>query len=369
MRVLLVSPFSDKLVGGIINWTKYIVSYYQTHSSEVELQLLNNENAIQVTEATSFIRRLRNGISNYIPVCRDFNKTIKDKPYDVIHISTSASLGLIRDLYLVNTARRKGIKTAVHMHFGRIPKILNSKGWERFFLMKLVKKAHRVIVMDKASLHALNELGLQNACFLPNPLSIDVERIIEQQGDLKRESRKIVFAGHVLETKGVFELVASCREINNVKLNILGKIPSFRLKEQLMIEAGEESEQWLSIPGNMPFNDVIKEMLTCSVFVLPSYSEGFPNVILESMACGCPIVSTTVGAIPEMLDYDSASACGLCVAPQDVNGLRVAIIRMLEDQKFAQYCADNAKKRVKQLYSMPIVWNQLVGIWKELTAM
>ena len=365
-RVLLVSPYSEKLVGGIINWTRYIVGYYHECGGDFELQLLNNENAVQVTEATGTIRRLINGISNYIPVCRKYVKSIKDTKYDIVHICTSASIGLIRDLYLVNAAKRRGVKTAVHMHFGRIPKIIDSRGWEYYLLMRLVKKTDRVVVMDNASLVALNALGLRNVSFLPNPLSADVESIIEQQRGLKRESRKIVFAGHVLETKGVFELVNACRGIKNIKLEILGKIPNDSIRKQLMIEAGEDSEQWLSIPGNMPFEDVIKEMLTCSVFVLPSYSEGFPNVILESMACGCPIVATNVGAIPEMLEIDSISACGLCVPPKDPNELRIAILRMLDDQLLASQCGENAKKRVTQSYSMYKVWNELVGIWKEL---
>ena len=44
-----------------------------------------------------------------------------------------------------------------------------------------------------------------------------------------------------------------------------------------------------------------KDYAQADLFVFPSYSEGFPNVILESMAAGCAIVTTNVGAIPQML--------------------------------------------------------------------
>ena len=108
--------------------------------------------------------------------------------------------------------------------------------------------------------------------------------------------------------------------------------------------------------------------MTCSVFVLPSHTEGFPNVILESMACGCPIVATPVGAIPEMLDADSEKPCGVIVPVNDSVQLRTAIERILDDPAYASLISDNARQKVNEEYSMPKVWNQLVGIWREVVS-
>lgn len=72
-------------------------------------------------------------------------------------------------------------------------------------------------------------------------------------------------------------------------------------------------------------------MLKCTVFVLPTYTEGFPNVVLESMACGCPIVATSVGAIPEMLD----GGAGIVIEPRNVEQLRDAVAWVLENPERA----------------------------------
>ena len=364
MKVLLVSPYGDNLVGGIINWTKYVVNYYRNNGNDIDLTLLYNENASQVMDDATSFSRFRVGISNYLPVVRQFKERIRSGHFDVAHICTSASFGLVRDLLVVRVARRRGVKVVAHMHLGRIPNVLKSKGWERFLLLRLFKRVDCIVVMDPASFDALKAYGLQNVRYVPNPLSEEVQRVIEGCRDIPKEKRKIIFAGHVLPTKGVEELVLACSQIENIELKLLGKVPDESYREHLFALAGNESDRWLSIPGNQPFDTVIAEMKSCGVFVLPSYTEGFPNVILESMACGTPIVATSVGAIPEMLNIDGKKPCGICVPKQNVEILRDAIVELLNDSKKAAELGDNACQRVKEQYAMPKVWGQLVDIWK-----
>ncbi len=365
MRVLLVSPFSDKLVGGIINWTKYIVNYHRGHHSDIDLTLLYNENASQVMDAATPLSRFRAGIVNYLPVVRQFIGKVSGDCFDVVHICTSASFGLIRDLIIVQVAKKRGVKTIAHMHFGRIPQVLKSKGWERTLLLRLFKTVDYVAVMDKASFDVLNAYGLHHVRYVPNPLSEEVKRVIEECGDIPKDPRKIVFAGHVLPTKGVEELVRACSQIENVKLKLLGKVPDESFRRHLFAIAGQEADKWLSIPGNRPFDTVIAEMKSCGAFVLPSYFEGFPNVILESMACGIPIVATSVGAIPEMLAIGTKEPCGICIEPKDVEALKMAILEILGKEEEAIRMAANAQRRVNEMYAMPKVWSQLVDLWHD----
>ena len=364
MRVLLVSPYGEKLVGGIATWTKYVVDYHREHGGDIDLRLLNNANPEQVLSGTNLFKRVQVGIKNYLPICREFKKRITREQFDVAHICSSASFGLFRDWCLVRDARKNGTRTCLHLHFGRIPSILKSKGWERFVLLQVLRRVDRIVVMDRASFLALKEAGFNSVCFLPNPLSSKVQQLVDDNRDAQRESRKIVFAGHVGVEKGVFELVKACHGISDVKLELLGKIVEKDAQDRLLDLAGKDSDGWLSIPGNKTQEEVIRAMMTCSVFVLPSHSEGFPNVILESMACGCPIVATPVGAIPEMLAIDSEKPCGICVPVNDVTSLQNAIVNMLDNTEQALTFGENARARVTEQYSMPKVWLQMADIWK-----
>ena len=168
-------------------------------------------------------------------------------------------------------------------------------------------------------------------------------------------------------TKGVFELVDACRKIPSVKVKLIGAV-SDDMRRQL--NAGREktaADNELQIVGQVPFEDVLKEMMSCSVFALPTYTEGFPNVILEGMACGCPIVTTPVGAIPEMLDINNVGGeCGVVVPVKNVEKLKEAIERLLDNSEYAEMLGARAKERVVAEYSIDSVWHKTIDIWRNV---
>ncbi len=366
MNVLLISPYGNHLNGGIAKWTEHIISYYNVIDGDVSLELLYNPKSKAGFATDSHFLRICNGVQNYYPLTKKFRKIIKNETFDVVHVCSSASFGLLKDLYIVKKAHKSGAKTIVHCHFGRIPEILKSTNWENKLFIRLLRIVDRIIVMDLRSFYALKNFGYEKVRYLPNPLAVSVQQLIEENKNIKRDLKKIVYAGHVVSTKGVFELVEACKQINDIELEIFGHIPNDSIKKQLEELSGNSSNSWLNIKGAKTLEEVIKAMINCSVFVLPSYSEGFPNVILEAMACSCPIVATPVGAIPEMLDIDGKSPCGICVPIKNVEALRQAIVYMLEHTSEAIKLGENARSRVNDMYAIPKVWEQLVGIWKEV---
>ena len=260
-------------------------------------------------------------------------------------------------------AKRRGVKSVIHCHFGRIPQIIQQKGWEWRLLRRVLSCANQVMVIDQASYDAIRSRGYYNVVNVPNPLSPDVVRMVAQADETNRIPRRILFAGHCIKTKGVFELVEACRQIPQIELRLVGAVMPEIKKELEEIAAGAS---WLKMSGNLSFEDVIREMLQCDVFVLPTYTEGFPNVILESMACGCPIVTTPVGAIPQMLEIGSNDPAGVCVPPRNVVALKYAIESLLNDSKRKEQLSIRAKTYVTAKYSLETVWAQMVAAWQQM---
>lgn len=366
INILICTPF--KGTGGISNWSHHLKNFYGFHTSTYTLYFFELNRSKQIIKSDSFLKRLVRGTIDYLQLYLSYRKELEKKDVQLIHLVSSASLGLIKDLLFISFARKKRLKTVIHFRFGRIPVILKSKNWEYKLLMRVIKKCDKVIVIDQSSYDSLLTHGVKNLSLLPNPLSERTINLISKI-KVKREVTKIVFAGHMVETKGVIELIKACENLakkHDLKLSMNGLL-SENMKEKISVLFDRQIPVWLSLNGNQPYEIVLKEMLSAGVFVLPTYTEGFPNVILESMACACPIVSTPVGAIPEMLDVDSDKDLGLLVPIQNIDLLEKAIERMLVDRFFANECAQNAKVKVYKEYTMEKVSVKLENIWEEVT--
>ena len=360
MKVLLVSPYGG-VPGGISRWTEHVIKYYSQYGvQDCELDLVPMGRNRFVNINSPILYRLWTAFKDYRLILKKYGHQLRQKKYDVMHFTSSASLSLIKDLYIIRQARRRGVKSVAHFRFGRIPELSQVRNWEWKLLVKVVKAADQVIVIDKASYDALRANGFENICLLPNPVAPSVVDIATANANIQRIPRSLLFVGHVVKTKGVFELLEACSKIENINLQLIGHITP---DMQLQIENQYKDAPWLTVCGEKPYDEVVKEMCQCDVFVLPTYTEGFPNVILESMACGCAIVTTPVGAIPEMLEEEEGRPYGIMVEPRNVDQLREAIEKMLSDEEFKAACRENVQKRVNERYNMQSVWRQMVDIW------
>lgn len=369
MKILFCTPYletSEVVFGGIGMWARNILNYYQTLKSDVEVTPVSYDRKYRVCDKSTVIDRLVYGIRDYFSAINETHKLLKSQQYDVLHLCTSAHLSLFKDLFVLKMAKFYGTKAIVHFHFGRIPELIQRRNWEYRILRKVCKAADNVIVMDKRTFDALKLTGMSNVNYLPNPLSLDIiQKVDTMERNVKRIPGKLVFVGHVIKTKGTIELVEACKLFDDIELHVIGSGDDEIIDEMIKIASSKDNEHWLKMRGEIPHNEVLLEMMSASVFVFPSYTEGFPNVILEAMACGCPIVATTVGAIPEMLDIEHGYNYGICVAPQNTQAFADGVKQMLSDPGYAAQCAERAKNRVNELYAMPVVWKQLTQIWRD----
>lgn len=138
----------------------------------------------------------------------------------------------------------------------------------------------------------------------------------------------VLFVGRLDAAKGIFELLdafgslASCRP--NLCLTYVGDGPG---AEQLRSKAiGLGLQDRVSLVGSCSSQKVARWLAAANVLALPSYREGYPNVVIEALSCGRPVIATDVGGIPELVDESS----GILVAPRDSQALAAAIQTAME---------------------------------------
>jgi len=174
------------------------------------------------------------------------------------------------------------------------------------------------------------------------------------------------FAARMEELKGPMVLMeafaAAHQQFGDISLNIAGD-GSQRQKIAARAKA-------LDVASRYRYHGVYTHPEECrgfmeslDVFVMPSFTEGTPNSVVEAMACGKPIIASEVGGIPDMIGDDS----GILVPPGDVSALTEAILRLARDSALRQTMGAAAKQRYQKLFSPNVVVPLMVETYRRIT--
>lgn len=354
VRVLVVAPWPPP-GGGIATWCVMLQNYSQTQES-AHLEFVSTSHAGMKVAGRGLRDRVwRQGIG-MIGVLRIVLSRLRCHSLDIVHVTCTGQLSIVRDAAVLVMARMFRVPTIYHMRFGRIPDIASRGTLEWGALGCVLRLATRVLVIDQHTESVIRRrLPSVTVQRVPNPVDIDA---LSHPGRL---GQVVVFAGWVTAAKGVEELLQSW-------VRLASDRPTWRLELVGPVEDGylRQLKSTYSLPrvtfcGELSHSETLDRILHAGVFVLPSYTEGFPNVILEAMACARPVVATSVGAIPEML----RDGAGILVAPGNVDELTRGLASAIDDSVSSADLGTRARERVLREYSLPRVFGDYVSIWQQ----
>lgn len=228
--------------------------------------------------------------------------------------------------------------------------------------MRCYEIADRIIAVSEYSADDLSSRGADRAKISVVPNGVDTNRLHPGPSSISFEyDPALLYVGPLEERKGIKYLIKSMPQIveeyPNAGLIIVGggkKNDLENLTEQMDINHAVEFKGFIK-------EDVLADYYKSSdVFVFPSYLEGFGMVLIEAMACGLPVVSTTATAIPEVV-----GDAGILVPPKSVDPLSNAVLKVLEESSNSEV-SETSLERVESNFSWTAACQKLLEAYSDV---
>jgi glycosyltransferase involved in cell wall biosynthesis len=145
----------------------------------------------------------------------------------------------------------------------------------------------------------------------------------------------------------LLEALAKVRTERHAELVIVGRPRGDSLVPATIERLGLEGA--VTLAGVVPAERLVELYAEAEVAVVPSLYEGFSLPAIEAMACGVPLVSTTGGALPEVVGRHGDTA--LLVPPGDPGELAAALVRALDDHRLRARMGEAGRRRVLERFS------------------
>jgi teichuronic acid biosynthesis glycosyltransferase TuaC len=152
----------------------------------------------------------------------------------------------------------------------------------------------------------------------------------------------ILFVGRLDTAKGIEELLEAFASLAsrrpNLRLAFVGDGPG---GEHLHSKSKHLAlEDRITLNGACSSQKVAQWLAAANVLALPSYNEGYPNVVIEALSCGRPVIATNVGGILELVNEES----GILIAPKDSRALATAIEKAM-DRRWGEHSISEQFRR------------------------
>lgn len=286
--------------------------------------------------------------------------------YDIVHIHTSEPPSTIRKMPFWGIAKLWRKKIVVHFHSFSSETTVRSKF--AFLYRYILGGADRVVVLSEYWKHeVLKVIPSAKVTVIYNPCWGHVTEpsagFADHDGLMPRE-HSILYAGTINQRKGYADMVRAFAKIagRHKDWQIVfagnGEIESGKtLAEELGIS---DQTLWLGWVSGTDKDRTFRESM---VFCLPSYAEGFPMSVLDAWSYGLPVITTSVGGIPDVaIDGENM----LLFEPGDVDGLTKCMERMITDKELRNKIRRASLEFARTTFNIDTVNRQIGKLYSEI---
>lgn len=287
---------------------------------------------------------------------------------DIVH---SRNWGAIE---AIAAARVSGVRAVVHSEHGLESSTYRRQPWRRNMIRRLCFAwADRVFAVSQAlRAYYARQLWVRENRIGVIPNGVDTE-LFRPQPDVRLAARQKLGVGSdtlVVGTVGRLDPIKDHRTL----FQAMELLVSFGFPVQLVIVGDGLERKALQIDvrarpllaGRTVFvggtNDVVSQLNSFDIFVLPSLAEGMSNALLEAMSVGLPCIATRVGGNPELVEGGSS---GLLFGAGDAGMLATQLKSVALDRLYRRHLGSNARKRVEDCFSLHRMLSNYTQLYEE----
>lgn len=276
--------------------------------------------------------------------------------FNVLHIHTPSRIG--RSLALMG--RLCGFR--VVFKFPSVQMLEGLSRTEEFSWRLVLRACGTLVVLAQQAVDELQARGVPPEKIFHVSNGVDVPDLI----DMRREDSQVrlLFVGRLIELKRCRDILQACASLPGAlpwRLTVAGDGPE---RVSLADLAGQ-----LQIADRVDFighhDKPLELMKQADILVLASTREGMPNVVLEAMSVGLPVVSTPVGAVPDML---GAAAADYTFPVKNVAALSGRIERLVSEPEERRRYGAALRARCEERYSIGAVANHYIERYRQISA-
>lgn len=253
----------------------------------------------------------------------------------------------------------------------------NATTWREKLFMFLDKNAlkyfDRIIVVNRRQGEYLISRGIRDRKMVLIQNGIDTDQFkkdgegetFQQLPCFQKDGFTIGYVGRLSGEKGITTLLEAMRRLmdrhDGLRLAVIGEGPLRGYLENYSRNLG--LQKCVTFTGHI--DDIKNVYKRLDLLVLPSETEGMPNVVLEALAMEVPVVATNVGGLPEIIESGSN---GILVEPGDVEGLTQAIATLIMDGNLRKKFALEGRRTVCERFSFERRIRKEENVYRQLVS-
>ena len=287
----------------------------------------------------------------------------------IVHLNTALTVRAYwRDLAYAIVAKLCGATVLYQVHGGALPQAF-CRGHRLLtaFVRATLRLPGAIIAMSVSEADAFRRfVGSTPVFAFPNGVDCAPYATLARTPSLPGVPLRLLYIGRLVREKGLYELLQGLALARSrgvaAELVIAGAGPEEARLQQAAVAHGLEGVSFL---GTVRGAAKIALLERADVFVLPSYAEGLPYALLESMAAGVPVIATRVGWIPELV---ADGINGLLVEPQAPQAIAIAIHTLACDREALARMSAAGRATIAAGYSIGRLAGELCRVYADLCA-